>query len=291
MDKRKPAYVIFGLGGLIGSSLLRFLNSRVEDYRIFAFDHPRVDITNADHVNQLIDYIDPTVVFNCAGISDPEICDEAKSGAFRINGVGPGIVAKACFRKKCRLVHFSSWGVLSGTGSKANTEKSATAPLSAYGQSKLHGEEACLVSCPSSLVIRAGWAFGEDQVSGMIPGWVANADRRLQIKVPKGIVGSPTYVEDLVDAAFKLASKEASGIYNVANSGKATWEEVAKETLSLCKLPTDLVVESPAIFKTKLPNNSVLSCNKYKTLTKKKFRHWKDALKECLFHMNRYTPK
>ena len=123
---RKPVYVIFGHGGVIGTALLRVLSAKAEDFRIFAFDHARADITNADHVNHLLDYIKPTIVFNCAGISDPDICEEAKAGAFRINGVGPAILAKACFRSGVRLVHFSSWGVLDGKNVHAQTEKAPT---------------------------------------------------------------------------------------------------------------------------------------------------------------------
>jgi len=286
---RKPAYVIFGHGGVVGMALLRALTAKIDDYRIFAFDHARADITNAEHVNHLLEYIKPTIVFNCAGISDPEICEEAKAGAFRINGVGPGLLAKDCLRNECRLVHFSSWGVLEGKNVHAQGEKANCAPESAYGQSKLHGEQSCLVSLPSSLVIRAGWVFGDGQ-SGLITEWVSNAERRMNIRVPKGIIGSPVFVDDLVDAACHLASMEAKGIYNVANHGKLTWAELAKKTLSLCKLPENLVVESPSVFKAKLPQNCALSCKKYNDFSGKSLRGWEDSLKECLFHMNRYSP-
>lgn len=289
LGNKKPSYVIFGLGGIIGSSLLRVASNKIDDYRIFAFDHARADITNSEHVNHLLDYIKPTIVFNCAGISDPEICEEAKAGAFRINGIGPGLVAKACMRIGCKLVHFSSWSVLEGKNVHAHGEKASVNTSNAYGQSKLHGEQSCLISCPSSLVIRAGWVFGEEQ-AGLIPDWLSNADRRLYVKVPKDVKGTPVYVDDLTEAAFGLASMDANGIVNVANSGITTWEEFAKETLSLCKLPENIVVASNSAFPAKRPNNCSLSCTKYKTLTGKTLRPWKDALKECLFHMNRYAP-
>lgn len=289
MGSKKPSYVIFGLGGAIGASLLRTVSNKIDEYRIFAFDHARADITNAEHVNHLIEYVKPTVVFNCAGISDPEICEEAKAGAFRINGIGPSLIAKACMRNGCRLVHFSSWSVLEGNKVHSHSEKSNTNPSSAYGQSKLHGEQSCLISCPSSLVIRSGCIFGEDQ-AGLIQNWLSNADRRLYVRVPKDVKISPTYVEDLTEAAFNLANTEVKGIVNVSNSGTVSWEDFAKEALTLCKLPDNLVIGSNSAFKAKLPNNCSLSCTKYKALTGKTLRPWKDALKECLFHMNRYAP-
>jgi dTDP-4-dehydrorhamnose reductase len=286
---RKPVYVIFGHGGIIGMALLRFISAKVEDYRIFAFDHARADITNADHVNHLLEYINPTIVFNCAGISDPEICEEAKAGAFRINGVGPGILAKACLRNGCRLVHFSSWGVLEGNNVLSCTEKATCKPESAYGQSKLHGEQSCLISCPNSIVIRTGWIFGEDQ-AGIISDWVSNAERRLNVRVQRDLVGSPTYVDDLVEAAYTLSNTDAKGIYNIANQGRVSWEQFAKRTLTLCKLPETLVTTSPKAFKATLPKNACLSCKKYNELSGKTLRQWDDALMECLFHMNKYIP-
>lgn len=286
---RKPAYVIFGHGGVIGTSLLRSLSAKIDDYRIFAFDHARADITNADHVNHLLEYIKPTTVFNCAGISDPEICEEAKAGAFRINGVGPGILAKACLRHGCALVHFSSWSVIEGKTILPASEKTNCAPVSAYGQSKLHGEQSCLISCPSSLVIRSGWVFGDGQ-AGLVSDWIANAERRMNIRVPAVIEGSPVFVDDLVEAAYTLSTMNAKGIFNVANHGRMKWAELVKMAISFCKLPDNVVVESDSAFRSILPKNSSLSCKKYNDFTGKKLRSCEDAMKECLFHMNRYNP-
>lgn len=287
---KKPVYAIFGLGGIIGNALLSRLSERkVEDYRIFAFDHSRVDVTDPTHLFPVMEYVKPTVVFNCASVSNPEFCEDAKRGALNVNKGGAALISIACDQHRAKMVHFSTWAVFEGHEDKTNNERTKTNPINVYGKSKLAGEKSVFERSKDALVIRSGWVFGEE--GGSLGPWIDLAERRMRVPVRKGKVISPTYVNDLVDAAMDLADKKVKGVYHVANDGPVTIEEFARAVLGTSGLDENLVDPlDDSRFKAPFPRNSALLCNKHRRAMRNSMRPWRDALKECLFNMNRYSP-
>ena len=93
---------------------------------------------------------------------------------------------------------------------------------------------------------------------------------------------------DLVDATLELCKRNQKGLYNIANSGTPTMEAFADKALTLIgkKSPINIVKD---LHKTKMPKVT-LSTSKYNISTKKPLRDWEDALKECLYRLERYEP-
>jgi dTDP-4-dehydrorhamnose reductase len=288
----KPVYAMFGLGGAIGNALYERLSGKTEDYRVFAFDHSRVDITRESHVGPVLDFVRPTVVFNAAGISDPEMCEEAAEGAFKVNAHGAAVVAKACAKIKAKLVHFSTWAVFDGAlRGRSYVETDKPAPRCAYGASKYEGELEVAKALPDALIVRSGWLMSDGEEC--IPfEWVANAERMLKAKVRDDFLGSPVYADDLVGAAMSLIDAGARGVFHVANKGSCSYRDLAATALDACKLPKDLVeAMGDGNFKADLPRCSSMDCYKYEKLTGKQMRAWPLSLHECLFHMGKYKPE
>ena len=289
-DDRLPVYVLFGIGGLLGDAFYARLCEKVPNHRIFAFDHMRVDISNRAHVSPMLSFISPTTVINCAAINDPDMCEDAKDGAFYANAVGPRILAEECAKCKAKFLHLSSCSVFDGNASKPYLETSPTEPLGTYGKSKLEGEKAVLKAAPDSIIVRPGWCFHYEG-NNYLTDWIAKAERGLSISVPRDCQGSPTSVLDLVDASLALMDKDASGIYHVANSGSATWSCLAETVGTLAATNFKVVpTEMKSLFKSPIQRYSVLSSTKYAGLVGKKMRSWETALRNCLFQMNRYKP-
>lgn len=284
---KKPVYAIFGLGGLIANSLSRYLSSlRVEDYRIFAFDHARVNVANPDHVIPLLDFVQPTVVFNCAGMSDLDRCEQEPEKAYSSNATGPEVLGSMCSDIGAKFVHFSSWAVFNGESDRPYGERSVVSPISLCGRAKLEGESAAMCFCPDALVIRSGWVFGED-AKGRIPLWLDQAERGQPITVPSGKKVSPVYVDDLVGMAVALSGKKVKGIYHVANSGSATIEGIARFVLRTRGYDESLVnALSDDVLQAAFPEDSVLSINKVKRVLRKNIRPWDEAIQECLARIN-----
>jgi dTDP-4-dehydrorhamnose reductase len=278
---KEPSYAIFGFNGAIGNALIRRLSGEVADYRIFAFDRSRVDVTRPDQVLPVLEYVQPRVVFNCAGISDPEACEKEQNLAFSVNTVGARVVADACVATGARLVHFSTCAVFGGERDKLLTERMRPAPLGVLGKSKLDSEGVVLGRAPSSLVIRSGWLFGPEE-SGVLHSWLEDADRGEKVFVRGRKTISPAYVADLADCALALSRKGARGIYHFANSGRVTIRNFARRALDKAGLEQGAVSDvDDEFFRSPWPRRAGLSCAKLERAVGAQ-RHWNEALDECL---------
>ena len=284
--------MIFGCEGILGSAFYTKLSATSSTYRVFNFNHKMADITDQTHVNQLLEYIRPTAVINCAAVNDEDICQDAKAGAFSVNSRGPKNIAEACKKYGAKMVHFSSASVFNGHHCLPYSESHDAVPVNILGQSKISGEEAIKESCEDHLIIRPGWVFSFQSPS-CIPFWINQAERSETISVLDDTHGSPTYVIDIVDATIDLLSHDAKGVFHFANSDAASRQSFAEAVLSLSKLKTKIVAvkpESQTFFKAPVPRYTVLSTKKYSQLVNKETRSWVDALKHCLFNMQRYKP-
>ena len=102
----------------------------------------------------------PDVVINCAAWTDVDGAEEAEEAATRINGEGAGNVAAAAASVGASVVYVGSDYVFDGSKGAPYVETDQTAPLSAYGRSKLAGEEATRAANKRHFVVRSAWLFG-----------------------------------------------------------------------------------------------------------------------------------
>lgn len=290
--EKSQVYLIFGAGGVLGNAFLDKMDNPSYDCRVFAFEHQKADITDAGHVNPLMEYIRPTVVINCAAVNDEDICQEAKTGAFSVHSRGPQLLAESCKKYGAKLVHFSSCEVFDGNDCLPIGERHSAKPINILGQSKLSGETAIKETLEDHLIVRPGWVFSYMAPSCVIY-WLSQADRNDEIALLDDTVGSPTYAVDLVDATMELLESDAKGTFHIANGDAASRQSFAEATLSLSGMNTKIVALNPdsqKFFKAPIPKYTVLSTKKYAQVARKPLRSWLDALKHCLFNMHRYKP-
>lgn len=288
---REPVYLIFGIGGLLGKAVYERLCEASPDHRIFFFEHSHADISRSDHMKELFNYIHPTVVINCAAISTPEICEYAHAGAFGTNSVGPKTLAQQCERIGAKLVHFSTADVFDGKRFQPYGERHKPKPISVYGKSKLEGENVIKSILANHLIIRTGWVFHADAPNFLLH-WMDQIDRKLSIAVRPNTHGSPVFAFDLVDAVRELIDRGAKGVFHVANSQAATWEDLAEAVVGLVGGGSKIKPISSRMLShmPPTPQYSVLSTKKFTKHTGIEMRPWTYSLKQCLFCMERYKP-
>ena len=131
-----------------------------------------------------------------------------------------------------KLVHFSTDAVFDGNHDIPYEPRDAVRPLSAYGRSKLLGEQAIQRVNPVGwLIIRTAWLFGDGHC---FPRTILERAQRGQaLRVVRDQIGSPTYANDLADATVQLLGIGAGGLWHVVNSGEASWFDLARETLDV----------------------------------------------------------
>ena len=158
-------YIVTGSQGQLGRCLVRELSmAGSTDQLAAAFSHADLDIGDRDRVARAFDGwagSPPDVLVNAAAYNQVDRCEsDGAEAAMRVNGEGPGILAAACQAAGIRLLHVSSDYVFSGDSDAPVPEDAAPSPRSAYGRSKLAGEQRVREVSQQAIIIRTSWVFG-----------------------------------------------------------------------------------------------------------------------------------
>lgn len=288
-EKNSPSFVIFGYGGTMAKAVYDRLVQETNGYKLFAFDHQRVDVTSEGNVFPLLRYIRPDYVVNCASLGDVEICEMAKVAAFSTNAVGARTVAMACKEIGCKMIGFSTSHVFDGAFRGPYSESCHAKPLNVYGKSKFQSEKDIMCASSRNLVIRTGWVFSHRGVN-----WLTEAMRMASSNedmfVVEKRIGSPTCASDVASAMVDLVKSDACGVVHVANEGACSWAEFYREIMAKTGTSKEVIPVNPkkhSFFSAPYPRNSILANKRYERISGKKMRPWMVAMDECLEAMKK----
>jgi len=291
------SFLILGKGGQLGAALARLLGNDA---------HPlgmeEVNFTDKEFIKNLnlhTQHKNYRAVFNAAAYTLVDKAEgEGKRDAFRINAEAVGELAAWCKQRDLPLIHYSTDYVFNGSGSEPWCESDKPAPLSAYGISKLEGEQALMESGAKHLIFRTSWlydAHGKNFFNTMLR-LFAEKD---SLNVVADQIGAPTYALHLASASLKAASAALdmknfpSGVYHISNAGETSWHGFAQAIFALATA-SDSVQKSPIRcghihpiatseypLPAKRPLNSRLDNSKLKQIFGLALPAWELGLKEC----------
>jgi dTDP-4-dehydrorhamnose reductase len=151
--------LVTGSNGQLGTELVNRYSER-PNCELFVGDLPDIDITSELSIASTFASISPDVVINCAAWTAVDAAEEKESSAFTVNAEGPAILATYCARAGARLVQISTDYVFEGNASEPYREDSQPGPITAYGRTKLSGENFVRELLPDNhLVIRTAWLY------------------------------------------------------------------------------------------------------------------------------------
>lgn len=277
-----PRWLITGGSGMVATDLRHELESRDAD--VVSVSKNDLDISDAEAVSTLVRKVKPTVIVNCAAYTKVDDAETNESLATAINGSAVEFLAVAANAVDALLLHLSTDFVFDGAKRSAYEINDRTAPLSAYGRSKLVGEHTA-TRARKFLILRTAWLFGvhghnfveaiRNQVKkGTNPLRVVNDQR-----------GRPTYTPHLAHAIIRLAQNDkARGIVHYADEDECTWFDFASAIVEELGVSTDVVPVSTSEFPRPAPRPpySVLSTERYERLTGVAPESWRDGLHEYL---------
>jgi dTDP-4-dehydrorhamnose reductase len=187
-----------------------------------------LDVTDAAAVRRTFEAERPDVVVNCAAYTDVDGAEGDEAAATALNGDAAGHVAAAAGAVGASVVQPSTDYVFDGAKRTPYLESDPTAPRSAYGRSKLAGEEAVIAANERHFVVRTSWLFG---VAGrnFVDTMLGLGRDRDELKVVDDQVGCPTYTGHLAGALVRLAEGDAHGVHHIAGAGTCSWFEFATE--------------------------------------------------------------
>jgi dTDP-4-dehydrorhamnose reductase len=240
-QQQRCRWLVVGSAGMLGRDLVAALGDAGEE--VLGRTHRQLDVTDEAAVRAAVHDCRPDVVVNCAAWTAVDDAEAHENEALGVNGHGAAHLAAACAADRVRLVHMSTDYVFGGDASRPYAEHDAAGPRTAYGRTKLAGEQAVLRLLPrSGYVVRTAWLYGAHG-----PNFVSTMIRlereRPTVDVVADQSGQPTWTADVAGqiialvrspgAAGAAGAGAAAGIYHATSSGEATWFDLAREVFRL----------------------------------------------------------
>lgn len=280
----KKKVLILGSQGMLGHDLVQAFS----EYDLTAWGKDDLDITDEALVKEKILELDPDIVLNAAAYTDVDGAEDDEVSAMKINGEGPGFLAKACQQANSILVHYSTDYIFDGTNKDGYSEKDKTKPINVYGASKLAGEVLVQGNHNRYYIIRSSWLYGKAPQRGKLRGFnfvetmLNLASEGREINVVDDQFGKPTYTKDLAEKTkVMIEQTEHFGIYHVTNEGECTWYEFAQEIFKIKGIDVKVNPIKTEDYPMPTPRPQYAILNNTKT---EKLRPWQEALKEYLSH-------
>lgn len=277
--------LVTGALGQLGSEL-RQLSVAFPGFQFAFTDVAELDITNPEKVATYFDAFQPNYLINCAAYTNVDKAETDKETAVLLNATAVGILAEQAANIGCRMFHVSTDYVFDGRGPRPYLEDDRVDPQSAYGKTKLEGENLCLQKNPDSIVIRTSWlysAFGNNFVKTML----RLGSEREELGVIFDQIGTPTHAADLAGAILTIILSIESGekafepgIYHYSNEGVTSWYDFAKAIFDIssiqCRVKPITSDEFPS--SVQRPAFSVMNKSKIKRIFGLQIPWWRDSL-------------
>lgn len=253
-------------------------------------DVAELDITNQEMVMKFVEKEKPECIINCAAFTAVDKAEVAGEIVEKINADGPGNLAKAAKANNATLVHVSTDYVFGGDldVEKDYKEDDQKNPVTAYGITKLHGEEQIQANTDKYYIFRTAWLYGIGG-NNFVKTMLKLGETKDELNVVADQHGSPTYAKDLSEIIYQAVTKKIPyGIYNSTNEGYTTWYDFTKAifeyTGTICKVnpvTTEEYIKLMGVTQAKRPKNSQMSKEKLKSVGIN-VPNWEDGLKRYL---------
>ncbi|MFP5203929.1 MAG: dTDP-4-dehydrorhamnose reductase [Acidobacteriota bacterium] len=286
----RPRILILGSAGQLGRELLR---SFADMGPVTALDRAHCDLSQPDSIRAQVRAAAPHVILNAGAYTAVDRAESERERAYAINATAPGILAEEARTRGALLVHYSTDYVFDGSKHEPWTEEDAPNPLSAYGASKLAGEQAVLAVGGRFLIFRTSWVYGPHGRNFLFTMLRLGRERE-KLSIVDDQFGAPTTSLELAAAtraivADILAGRSGgeadwTGLYHMTCAGSTSWFGFAqaifqRAAAQLARAP-ELTPISSESYPTpaRRPRNSVLSNEKLAARFGVQLAPWTEAL-------------
>lgn len=218
--------LITGATGTLGRALARDCETRGLPFLLT--NRRMMDLCDRDAIRATLKAVRPSAVVNAAGFVRVDEAESGEDDCRRANADGPAWLAEACRKADVPLVVFSSDLVFDGAKGAPYVESDRPSPLNAYGRSKAEMERRVADSGARALIVRTSAFFSPHDVYNFAHDVVETLARGERFRAADDLAVSPTYVPDLTHAVLDLLIDGETGLWHLANQGRATWADFAR---------------------------------------------------------------
>ncbi|HEV7326593.1 MAG TPA: dTDP-4-dehydrorhamnose reductase [Bosea sp. (in: a-proteobacteria)] len=284
--------VVTGWTGQVVRAMLERVPAGVE---VVALRRPELDLALPKTVAPALRAARPDVIVNAAAYTAVDQAESEADLAMRINGQAAGEAARAAAVLGIPAIQISTDYVFDGGLGRPYREDDPTGPISAYGASKLAGEQAVAAATTNHAILRTAWIyspFGKNFVRTML----RLAETREEVGVVADQAGCPTSALDIADAVFAVARNLAArpqdaalrGIFHMSAAGEAVWADVAeaifaeRERLGGGPVAVRRIATVDYPTPARRPANSRLDCGKLARVHGVRLPEWRGSLAACV---------
>lgn len=277
--------IVTGCNGQLGRAINRAYEGNKE-YELINTDVEELDITSIEAVTAFVEDVKPYAVINCAAYTAVDKCETDVDLAYKINAIGPRNLAIACEKVGAKIIHVSTDYVFAGDGTKPYTEFDKPAPCSAYGRTKLAGEEFVKQLSTRFFIVRTAWLYGEGK--NFVKTMLTLSETRDEVSVVCDQIGSPTSAKELAAAIVSLVPTDNYGTFHGTCEGVCSWADFAEEIFRLSGRTTKVNHITSEEYKAMYPQSadrpkySVLDGYMLRLTTGYVFADWKKAIAEYI---------
>jgi dTDP-4-dehydrorhamnose reductase len=244
---------VTGAGGLLGSRIVELASERGHEVYGLYLNHPpsmgfkiKMDITDFNGVEKLINQLKPHTIIHCAAITDVDLCERNRDLAVKVNYEATKVIAKASEKIDAHMIYISTDYVFDGLKGMYREEDKPN-PINTYGLTKLLGETAVMENCNRSLIARASVIYGSKPAAGKVNftlwilGKLKSGER---VKVLKDQYVSPTLNTNLALMILNALEMNLTGIIHMSGATRVSRYEFAIQIARKFNLDEGLVEEA-----------------------------------------------
>lgn len=227
--------LVFGKNGQVASELGRCGSVELHG-------RETADFTDPATCARLVEETKANAIINAVAYTNVDAAETDEKLARQVNAETPGAIARAAAERNLPLVHISTDYVFDGAGEAAFTPDHPTAPLGAYGRSKLAGEGVVRRAGGPHAILRTSWvvsAHGKNFVKTMLRLGV----ERDALTIVADQIGGPTCASDIAAACLEIARQlqrgpGKSGTYHYSGAPDVSWADFAREIFQQAGMAT-----------------------------------------------------
>lgn len=253
-------FLVTGANGFLGQHLTLYLaakqlpvwatgrnNCRIPGKQPFRY--LSADLTSRDEVNSLVKTVQPVCIIHTAAMSKPDECLLQPETCLQHNVEATHYLLEAALEQGSGI-HFIyvSTDFIFGEGGP-HKEDTRPEPLNFYGRTKWMAEQLVEQSGLPFCIVRPAFIYGE-LWEGMRPSFIQWVQQSLSsgksIKVVGDQYRTPTYVADLCEGIYAIATQKKTGPFHLAGEEVVTPYQMAVTTAEVLGLDKGLIEEVSA---------------------------------------------
>ena len=240
--------LMFGKNGLISYRIKQLMGDQV-----LALGSDEVDFKSNDQILNALEKLKPDLIINAAAYTKVDQAEDEVAIAHQINGFAVGTIANWVKKNNAFLIHFSTDYVFDGLQQSGYKPNDKTAPINAYGESKLLGETEILRSQAKAAVFRISWIYDQDRGQNFFKTMQKLMTERTEISVVNDQWGMPTEAKWVAEKIVNFIQKNEmkTGTFHLSPQGIMSWYDFAVQIKNQFNYKVDIKPVPSEQYKTK----------------------------------------